>query len=34
MFKIVRLVATGLLISAIGAVARADEPQKTRIGVP
>jgi NitT/TauT family transport system substrate-binding protein len=33
MFKIVRLVATGLLISAIGAVARADEPQKTRIGV-
>jgi NitT/TauT family transport system substrate-binding protein len=33
MFKIVRLVATGLLISAIGAVARADEPQKARIGV-
>jgi NitT/TauT family transport system substrate-binding protein len=30
---IVRLVATGLLISAIGAVARADEPQKARIGV-
>jgi NitT/TauT family transport system substrate-binding protein len=33
MFKIVRLAATGLLISAIGAVARADEPQKARIGV-
>ena len=33
MFKIVRLVATGLLILAIGAIARADEPQKARIGV-
>src|SRR5450432_3904556 len=33
MFKIVRLVATGLLISAIGAVARADDPVQTKVGV-